>query len=135
MGKINWIRVLLGGFIAGVVWHLLSAAMLTIMGGDFLAAIEGVRQQGAVNGAVFYSLDIAMGLWAVWLYAAIRPRFGPGIRTAVLTGIAWWLIKSLQSAKWVAVGFISPRVIVAPLVVTLFAIIVATLAGTWPYEE
>ena len=74
----------------------------------------------------------------MWLYAAIRPRYGPGPKTALMAGLAWWVIVSLQSGKWVAAGFVPVKATLAPLatlVVTLRAILLAAPVGAWPYEE
>jgi hypothetical protein len=32
-----------------------------------------------------------VGIAAIWLYAAIRPRYGPGAATALRAGFAVWL--------------------------------------------
>jgi hypothetical protein len=33
-------------------------------------------------------------MWIMWLYAAIRPRYGPGPKTAAVAGFALWFIGS-----------------------------------------
>jgi len=136
MGSINWTRVILCGLLAGGVWTLLSVILLALVGGDFLAAVTGGRQHALGSGVHVFllSTNLLAGIWAMWLYAAIRPHYGPGPKTAVIAGFAWWVIVSMQSAKWVALVSGSPTV-VAPLVATLPAVIVAALLGAWPYEE
>lgn len=86
---------------------------------------------------MFVGVDLAMGIWAIWLYAAIRPRYGRGSRTAVVAGFAWWFIKSLQSAKWAGLGLVAlpTRIVIAPLVATLGAAVAATVAGALLYEK
>jgi hypothetical protein len=79
--------------------------------------------------------NLAAGVWATWLYTAIRPRYGPGPKTAVWAGLAWWVIVSMQSAKWVALLSIPPAAVLIPLAASLPAIFVATLAGAWFYEK
>jgi len=37
-------------------------------------------------------LGLLTGLAAIWLYAAIRPRFGAGAKTAFIAGMAVWFI-------------------------------------------
>jgi hypothetical protein len=41
---------------------------------------------------LFVILDFIYGIVLVYLYAAIRPRFGAGPSTAVQAGILMWLI-------------------------------------------
>lgn len=40
-------------------------------------------------------LDFVAGVFLVWLYAAMRPRFGAGPGTAVKAGLAGWFAASL----------------------------------------
>ncbi|MBI4553338.1 MAG: hypothetical protein HY710_13830 [Candidatus Latescibacteria bacterium] len=135
MRTMNWARIVLCGLVAGGVWSLLGATIMAFVGGEFLAAVPGARPN--VPGGVPFGFlaNLAAGLWAMWLYAAIRPRYGPGPKTAVVAGVAWWVIESLQSGKWVALLSIPPRVILAPLAATLLAIIVAAVGGAWLYES
>jgi hypothetical protein len=41
MGKINWGRVVLCGFLTGAVWGVLSAIAFPLVGRDFMAALPG----------------------------------------------------------------------------------------------
>ena len=43
---------------------------------------------------IFAVYGFLLGIVAVWLYAAIRPRFGPGPKTAAMAGLAVWFIYS-----------------------------------------
>jgi len=139
MEKINWTRVFLCGLVAGGVWTLLSATLLAFVGGDLLAALRDGRQSQSVpSGGLHLFLlfsNLGAGVWALWLYTAIRPCYGPGSKTAVRAGFAWWVIVSMQSAKWVALLSIPPTAALAPLALTLPAIVGATLVGARFYEK
>jgi len=37
-------------------------------------------------------LGLVCGIALIWIYAAIRPRFGAGVMTAVYAGLAVWFI-------------------------------------------
>ena len=134
MGKINWPRVFLCGLITGFVWTLLSAAAIFFFGQAFLEAVRPGLQAGGVQLFMFFT-NLAGGIFGIWLYAILRPHTGPGPKTAVWAGIAWWFIVSLQSSKWVALGFVPLRATYGLLVATLPAIILATVAGAWFYKE
>ena len=41
----------------------------------------------------FDVLGIVTGVVAVRIYAAIRPRYGAGVKTAIYAGIAVWIVK------------------------------------------
>ena len=131
MPPTTWIRFGLCGLLAGIVWFVLNAMSLSLFAPDLVAAVERGGPHTRWGGLAFLVIDLGMGLWAIWLYSAIKPRFGPGARTAAMAGLAWWAIKSLQSAKWVGLGFVAPGVVLVPLATTLFAAVAATMVGAW----
>ena len=134
MGKLNWARVFLCGLITGFVWSLLSDVALYFFGQAFLQAVQPGMQPGGVKFFLFFT-NLVGGIFGIWLYAILRPHTGPGPKTAVWAGIAWWFIVSLQSSKWVALGFVPIPAALGLLLPTLPAIILATLAGAWFYRE
>jgi hypothetical protein len=77
----------------------------------------------------------------VWLYAAIRPRFGAGPATAVRAGLAFWIVAgpvvvlfNLVQAASFRPALVGGGVILSMLVsAVLFAL--AGLAGAWQYRE
>lgn len=137
MANRNWTRVLVCGLVAGGVWTLLSVAVLAVVGEEFMAAMTRGRQDagGRGMGAFLFAANIAAGVWALWLYAALRPRYGPGPKTAIVTGVAWWVIVSMQSAKWAALVVVPETVALILLAATLPAMIVSVLIGAWLYEK
>lgn len=96
MGKINWTRVFLGGLVFWVVGALLWVITTVLyMGTEVTAAwkVLGLQVPRTSGFAVFwFVLVYVVGVMAMWLYAAIRPRYGPGPKTAVRAGLALWLI-------------------------------------------
>lgn len=137
MGQINWGRMFLCGIVAGLVWILLSIVVMTFLGRDFQDAMPNFRT-GAPRGglvALSFALNLAGGIWAMWLYAAIRPRYGPGPKTAVVAGFGFWFIATVVDAHWVTMGFVQPKIVLVPLAATLPALIVAVLVGARYYEE
>ena len=98
MGKINMVRVILGGLVAGIVSDILGY----LVDGVWLASRwdMGLRSLGRNTFSVhqiiaFNLIGLVAGVVAVWLYAAIRPRFGAGIGTAIKAGIAAWVLGAL----------------------------------------
>ena len=79
---------------------------------------------------------IVTGVFALWLYAAIRPRYGPGPKTAVIAGFAFWFAVSLvQLIVLNAIGVVSARFVAIHLSTELVVVLAATLAGAWLYKE
>ena len=71
----------------------------------------------------------------MWLYAAIRPRYGAGAKTAVLVGFSWWIVTSLADASWGSFGFVPVRALVPLMAITLPEFVVAAAVGAWLYKE
>src|SRR5262245_64298702 len=99
-----WFRVALCGLVAGVVWYLLTAASIALTAPDLIASVQSRAPHPGRGGGFFFALDMFMGMWAVWLYSALIPRYGARPTTAVIVGVAWWTMKTLQSAKWAGLG-------------------------------
>ena len=138
MGKINWTRVLLGGLVAGVIINISEF----VTNGVFLApywaeAFEGTRRSMVPNaGIIFLIWGFLMGIGAIWLYAAARPRFGPGIKTAVISGFAFWVFTAgLVSIDEATVGLYPFRLVTTLALVCLVQDILASVAGAWLYKE
>ena len=139
MGKINWGRVVLCGFLTGVVSGVLHAVALPLVGRDFMAALPGFHGHFPGTSAGMRTIvmisPLVLGISIMWLYAAIRPRYGPGPKTAALAGFAVWFFGSWVDVIWAALGAVPFGALVGPLAATLPAIIVAAVVGAWPYKE
>ncbi len=98
MARINTARVVMGGLAAGLVMNVLDF----LINGLWLASRweaqqamlnPGLKEKaGALGMAGWIVLDFVFGLALVWLYAAIRPRFGPGPRTGAIAALTLWVI-------------------------------------------
>jgi hypothetical protein len=142
MSGIDGTRVLLGGLAAGTVMNASEAALHGgILGADAEALFARFQVPGLTSAIPMIALIVmtyVLGVAAVWLYAAIRPRFGPGARTAVLAGLAVWVMAHLWSGVYLGMGFqglITERLAFLPVAWGLIEAPVATLAGAWIYRE
>jgi hypothetical protein len=73
---------------------------------------------------------------AVWLYAAIRPRYGAGPKTAIRAGLVTWAVAVfLANLGNYPLGLFPTRLIVISSIVALIEIVVGTLVGAWLYKE
>ena len=142
MGRINWGKVFLGGLLAGVVinvgeylFHAVLfknevAEMMRAMGKDPASVMTG-------NAIVIWNiLGFLTGIGAVWGYAAIRPRFGAGAKTAMIAGVAvWYFSRFLGAIGEMNMGMASQKMIMTGLVWGLVELAIATVAGAWAYKE
>ena len=138
MGAMNWSRVFLGGLLAGVVLVVFGLINLFLFKEDLAAIFEGLGRppELATEQLVYMTvLTLAIGIWAVWLYAAIRPRYGAGPKTAAIAGYAVWLILSLADLAWGSMVGFPMGLLATILAIYLVVIVVATVAGAWVYKE
>ncbi|HEY2797030.1 MAG TPA: hypothetical protein VGK26_04010 [Thermoanaerobaculia bacterium] len=138
MGKINHARVILGGIVAGIVINILAPLMHDVLlkkeHEAAMAALNRTMPTGGSTMAVWILYGFVWGIAAIWLYAAIRPRFGPGAKTAVFAASTAWLFTSFLSGimMWnLGLMPLSPY----EMVLELIASILAVLAGAAVYKE
>jgi hypothetical protein len=142
MSTMNVPRILVGGLIAGLIMNIGEAGLHAgVLGDDAAQLYERLRVPApdpAANIPMLVGVTFLVGLGAVWLYAAIRPRFGAGPRTALLAGLAVWLFAHLWSGVYLGNGYpeiITPRLAWIPVVWGFFEATLATVAGAALYKE
>src|SRR5438132_1232244 len=139
MAQINVKRVILGGLLAGLVINISETILnIPVMGQQMEEVLKGRNLPPVGGGAigVFVIGAFVIGVLLVWLYAAIRPRFGAGPKTAILAGIILWLLAyvwpSLGSGM---MGFIPMKLLLISTLWGLGEVILAALAGGAVYKE
>jgi hypothetical protein len=139
VGRINVGRVVLGGLLAGLVINISEYVLNEIvLGPQVMAELTRLNLPPIGGGAVavFIALGFALGIVLVWMYAAIRPRFGAGPKTAMCAAATvWFLAYVYSSVSFGAIGIMSIGLIVTALVWGLVELLVAGVAGAWLYRE
>jgi hypothetical protein len=139
MGTINMGRVILGGLLAGLIINIgefaLNGAILMQQWEDALKALN--RPAMGSEGMVFYVLlSFALGIFTVWIYAAIRPRFGARPVTAICAGwIVWFLMSLYASAAMLPMHLFPRRLLLYAVIWEFVQMPIAALAGAWIYRE
>jgi hypothetical protein len=138
MKRINFGRVILGGLVAGVLINISEFVLNTIvlksqMEEGMKALGKTVPQSGGTI-AVWTILGFAMGIASVWLYAAIRPRYGAGAGTAARAGVFVWFFGSLVCTVVIVNMGLFPFNVLS-VVWTLAQAIITTIVGAWLYKE
>jgi hypothetical protein len=139
MARMNIGRVIAGGLLAGLIVNLGETILnMVVIADDMQSALEA-RNLPPMTGAgigTFVAMAFGLGVLMVWLYAAIRPRFGPGVRTAVIAGLAIWLLVYVWGGLGDTVmGFMPPSTAIVAMLWGLAESVVATIAGAWVYRE
>ncbi len=140
MGRINWGRVVLGGLLAGVVLNVIDWLVYGVwLRADLAAALQALGKQTSAMDAglpLWVALDFVYGIGLLWVYAAIRPRFGAGPKTAALAGVAvWFFVGLLHAISEAPLGYVPTRVATMITIATLIAYPVASAVGAYLYKE
>lgn len=133
-------------FLGGVVAALIIAAVETLLFGFILAEpmARATAEKGLTEASWKASLELGTtlvpGLILAWLYAAIRPRFGPGPRTALKAGAMLWIATWLMFYLWLAptgrgLLFMKPLQTAIAMLGELAGVLLAALAAGWIYRE
>ena len=139
MGRINTARVVLGGLLAGLVINISEFVLnAVVLEEEMNAAVQRMNLPAIAGGAIgiFLVMGFALGIAAVWLYAAIRPRYGAGLKTALCAGAAVWFFAYLYpGVGMAAMGMFSGNVMTVSLIWGLVEVLVGSVAGAWAYTE
>ena len=86
--------------------------------------------------AIATILTFALGILIVMLYAMVRPRFGPGPKTAICAALMVWFVSCIYcSIIYGLLLGLSINMIVIGIVWCLVEYSLAALAGAWLYKE
>jgi hypothetical protein len=139
MGKINIGRVILGGLLAGVVINAGESVLNLFVVAGPMEEVLKARNLPPIAGssiATWVILAFLLGIVTIWLYAAIRPRFGAGPGAAVMAGLAvFFLAYVYTTVGMTGMGFFPANVMFITLGWGLVEILVASVAGAWVYRE
>jgi hypothetical protein len=140
MGKINYGRVILGGIVAGIIAGFLDWFLNGfLMGQHWENAMKSLNRPNAYHGAFIYWLYLGYmigGILLIWVYAAIRPRFGAGVRTAAYAGLVVWALTALlPNITNAVIGLYSPRLMLYATFTGTVEIAVGAIVGAALYKE
>ena len=139
MAQINTGRVILGGLAAGLVINISESVLnLAVVADDTeeIVASLGVEPASGAAIGILVVVGFLIGIATVWLYAAIRPRFGAGPRAAMIAGVVVWALAHLWRMTDITLflGF-SMSFVMLVLVWTLVETLLAAYVGAWLYQE
>jgi hypothetical protein len=139
MGKINLSRVIAGGLVAGVVINIGEMIVnMFVLAQPWEEAMKALNRPPMGNEAIlhFVLLGFGLGLIMIWMYAAIRTRFGPGPMTAICAGLVTWALAYLYpNAGMYPLGLFPRDILLYSSLWGLFELPLAALAGAWIYQE
>jgi hypothetical protein len=130
MGNINMQKVIIGGLVAGVVLNVVDFVLFgVVLKAQMASAMQALGKPPMADSVIpwFVFLDFVAGIALVWLYAAMRPRFGAGPGTAVKAGLAGWFLAGLLPTLFMWPMALMPQNLT--IIMTLVALVQWPLAA------
>jgi hypothetical protein len=139
MNRINMGRVLIGGMLAGVIINIGEFILNGIIIGEEMNAAMAALNKPPIEPSMivwFVVFSFGLGVMLVWVYAAIRPRFGAGLKTAICASTLVWGLAFLYPNLFFIIMDLFPRgMLVLATVWGLIEVAIAGIAGAWLYSE
>jgi hypothetical protein len=139
---VNTGRMVAGGLVSGLIINvgegIVNGAILGERWKEWAAKTAAINQPPSPGtGMMIWTvMGFVIGLLGLWLYAAIRPRYGPGPKTAFRVALSvWvtgWILTALQN---LALGSVPRDFVFVGAAGGLIVSSVAMLAGCAIYRE
>ena len=138
---INYGRVALGGLVAGVVANICDNISNGILLTDDMNRMTSrlnldpdvVSSQGVF--VTWVVVDFIYAFLIVWTYAAVRPRLGPGPKTAIIAGLILWGAITAVLLGYQQMGVFTFDSFLKSAGLLALSTILASLAGGAVYKE
>jgi hypothetical protein len=115
---------------------LINGVLLKQDWADVMTKLGKSPDLSATMLATFNVIGFISGILLVWLYAAIRSRYGAGPKTALLVAVTVWVIGyALPAVGQVGLGLLPTQIVATATGLGLIEVIVAALAGASVYQE
>ena len=130
MGRISLGRVAAGGLLAGLIVNIGEFVLNGLLIAEDMTAAMAALNKPPIDDRMivwFVLLGFGLGFMLVWIYAAIRPRLGPGVRTAVCASCVVWGLAYLYPNLFFIIMNLFPRNMM--ILATVWGFVELTLAG------
>lgn len=137
----NFGRIVGGGLAAGVVANIIDGCgNVVFLGARWQSETDAIKPglyaaSGQSSMIGWITTDFLLGFLIIWLYAAMRPRFGPGPRTAIVAAVVVWFATRAYFASYIFLGFFSTGLIGIASFIALVALVAGAQVGGRVYQE
>ncbi len=145
MNQIKALRLVGAGFVTLIAYILVETIVERVFGRLLFGGIMerafdrwyrtiGVYSWDVENIILNLLIAIVMCTIMIWLYAALRPMFGVGTKTALVTCAFLIVIIATHNINGANLGYIPPGVAIVDLVYNAVEMPIALIAGAQFYE-
>ena len=141
MRNVNWGKFVLGALIVTAICFVSDAFLhqrvVTEQWESVIAALGAtVPEHAGFSMIWFVVFEAGRGFLAMYVYVLLRPRLGPGVKTATWAGVVTWVAFSLTGpAQFIPLGFYSTTLWFTVAIYQLVFTIIAAIMGAAPYSE
>lgn len=141
---INTGKVVTSGLVAGVVMTIIDFILNSFVVGDQVKAAANAFKPGlgdqmmAMDGktmATYIIMDLVIGLLLAYTYAAMRPRFGAGAKTAIVGAFVLWVFGTIVWYNYLMIGMMSTGLWLTLAVSYLVGLTISSLVAGALYRE
>ncbi len=141
MNDVNWGKFILGALIVAAICFVsdgfLHQRVVTEQWQAIYDALGATPPDHSGFSMVWFLVfEAGRGFLAMYVYVLLRPRLGPGVKTATWAGVVTWVAFSLTGpAQFIPIGFYSTMLWLSVAVYQLVFTIIAAIMGAAPYSE
>jgi|SRR3990172_7035260 len=138
---INTGRVIAGGAVAGFVYNVFDMLWnFTVLKADGLAMVTRLNLDPAVMTdpvaqIPWIVVDFVLGFATVFIYAGFRPRFGPGVKTAIIAVLPLWVVTTALFVGLASMGVFTGAMVMKASLLSIVTVVVGSIAGAAVYKE
>jgi hypothetical protein len=141
MSNVNWGKFILGALIVAAICFVsdgfLHQRVVNEQWEAVIAALGAtVPEHAGFSMVWFVVFEAGRGFLTMYVYVLLRPRLGPGVKTATWAGVVAWVAYSLTGpAQFIPLGFYSVSLWAFVGIYQLVFTIIAAIVGAAPYSE
>ena len=141
MSNVNWGRFILGALIVAAICFIsdgyLHQKLVSEQWEAVTAALGATMPEHAGFAMIWFVVfEAGRGFLTMYVYVLLRPRLGPGVKTATWAGVVAWVAYSLTGpAQFIPLGFYSESLWISVGLYQLVFSIIAAIVGAAPYQE
>jgi hypothetical protein len=141
MSNVNWGRFILGALIVAAICFISDGYLhQSLVDGQWKAVVTALGvtmpEHAGFTMIWFVVFEAGRGFLTMYVYVLLRPRLGPGVKTATWAGVVAWVAYSLTGpAQFIPLGFYSESLWISVGLYQLVFSIIAAIVGAAPYQE
>lgn len=142
MNKIRFDRLLVAGLVTFFVWIAVELLIEQVFGRVLLGNIANrqwaqttnIARWGPPNHVLNIFIAVLNCTLLVWLYASLRPMYGVGTRTALITSAMGIILGLTMTLNAINLGLYPAHIGMLEWVYEAIEFPLAMIAGAWVYE-